>query len=40
MGVTLDAAGYVYQIAPGTRLGVYQMLSTVAGGEVISSDAY
>ncbi len=39
-GVTLDSAGYVYQIAPGTRLGVYQMLSTCAGGEVISSDQY
>jgi prepilin-type N-terminal cleavage/methylation domain-containing protein/prepilin-type processing-associated H-X9-DG protein len=39
-GVTLDAAGYVYQIAPGTQLGVYQKLSTVAGGEVVSSDSY
>ena len=39
-GVTLDSAGYVYQIAPGTQLGVYQMLSTAAGGEVVSSDQY
>ena len=39
-GVTLDAAGYVYQLAPGTQLGTYQALSTRAGGEVISSDAY
>jgi prepilin-type N-terminal cleavage/methylation domain-containing protein/prepilin-type processing-associated H-X9-DG protein len=39
-GVTLDSAGYVYQIATGTRLGVYQQLSTLAGGEVISSDQY
>jgi prepilin-type processing-associated H-X9-DG protein len=39
-GVTLDAAGYVYQIAPGTQLGVYQALSTCAGGEVVSADQY
>ena len=39
-GVTLDSAGYVYQMAPGTQLGVYQKLSTVAGGEVVSSDSY
>jgi prepilin-type processing-associated H-X9-DG protein len=29
-----------YVLAPGTRLGVYQALSTRAGGEVISADAY
>jgi prepilin-type processing-associated H-X9-DG protein len=40
MGVTLDSQGYVYQMAPGTQLGVYQKLSTVAGGEVVSSDSY
>ena len=39
-GVTLDASGYVYQIAPGTQLGTYQALSTIAGGEVTSSDQY
>jgi prepilin-type N-terminal cleavage/methylation domain-containing protein/prepilin-type processing-associated H-X9-DG protein len=39
-GVTLDSAGYVYQMAPGTQIGTYQALSTRAGGEVISSDAY
>jgi prepilin-type N-terminal cleavage/methylation domain-containing protein/prepilin-type processing-associated H-X9-DG protein len=39
-GVSLDAAGYVYQMAPGTQLGVYQALSTRAGGEVVGSDAY
>ena len=39
-GVTLDAAGLVYQLAPGTQLGVYQALSTRAGGEVVSADAY
>jgi prepilin-type N-terminal cleavage/methylation domain-containing protein/prepilin-type processing-associated H-X9-DG protein len=39
-GVTLDSAGFVYQILPGTQLGVYQMLSTAAGGEVVSADQY
>jgi hypothetical protein len=27
-------------LAPGTRYGVYQMLSTRNGGEVVSSDQY
>jgi prepilin-type processing-associated H-X9-DG protein len=40
LGVTLDSAGYVYQMAPGTKLGVYQQLSTKAGGEVVSADSY
>jgi prepilin-type N-terminal cleavage/methylation domain-containing protein/prepilin-type processing-associated H-X9-DG protein len=40
LGVTLDSAGYVYSIAAGTKLGVYQMLSTIAGGEVVSADSY
>jgi prepilin-type N-terminal cleavage/methylation domain-containing protein/prepilin-type processing-associated H-X9-DG protein len=40
LGVTLDAAGFVYQIAPGTQIGTYQALSTAAGGEVVSSDSY
>jgi len=39
-GVTLDSAGYVDQLAPGTRIGVSQALSTKAGGEVISADVY
>jgi prepilin-type processing-associated H-X9-DG protein len=30
----------LYTILPGTRLGVYQALSTRSGGEVISSDSY
>jgi prepilin-type processing-associated H-X9-DG protein len=34
-----DNAG-VQTLGPGTRYGVYQALSTRAGGEVISSDAY
>jgi prepilin-type N-terminal cleavage/methylation domain-containing protein/prepilin-type processing-associated H-X9-DG protein len=38
LGVT-DNAG-VYTIAPGTYMGVYQQLSTRAGGEVLSSDQY
>jgi prepilin-type N-terminal cleavage/methylation domain-containing protein/prepilin-type processing-associated H-X9-DG protein len=37
-GVT-DSNGYLI-VAPGTQLGVYQMLSTRNGGEVISSDSY
>jgi prepilin-type N-terminal cleavage/methylation domain-containing protein/prepilin-type processing-associated H-X9-DG protein len=38
MGVS-DNSG-VQVLAPGTQLGVYQKLSTRAGGEVISSDSY
>jgi prepilin-type processing-associated H-X9-DG protein len=30
----------LWQTAPGTRFGVYQALSTRAGGEVISADSY
>jgi prepilin-type processing-associated H-X9-DG protein len=30
----------IWQIAPGTKLGVYQALATRAGGEITSSDAY
>jgi prepilin-type N-terminal cleavage/methylation domain-containing protein/prepilin-type processing-associated H-X9-DG protein len=30
----------LYTLLPGTRLGVYQALSTRSGGEVISSDSY
>jgi prepilin-type N-terminal cleavage/methylation domain-containing protein/prepilin-type processing-associated H-X9-DG protein len=40
VGVSLDAAGLVFQLAPGTQIGVYQALSTRAGGEVTSSDQY
>jgi prepilin-type processing-associated H-X9-DG protein len=35
----IDNSG-VYTLAPGTQMGVYQMLSTCAGGEVIGSDQY
>jgi prepilin-type N-terminal cleavage/methylation domain-containing protein/prepilin-type processing-associated H-X9-DG protein len=37
-GVTYS--GGIYSLAPGTRLGVYQQLSTRAGNEVVSSDSY
>jgi prepilin-type N-terminal cleavage/methylation domain-containing protein/prepilin-type processing-associated H-X9-DG protein len=37
-GVTDNSGTQV--IAPGTQMGVYQALSTKAGGEVISADAY
>ncbi len=30
----------LYSFLPGTQLGVWQALSTRAGGEVISSDSY
>jgi len=39
IGVTYDA-NFTWSLAAGTRLGVYQQLSTISGGEVISSDAY
>jgi prepilin-type N-terminal cleavage/methylation domain-containing protein/prepilin-type processing-associated H-X9-DG protein len=41
-GVTVTGASpvQIYQMGPGTQLGVYQMLSTRAGGEVVSSDQY
>ncbi len=38
IGVT--SANGVYTLAPGTKVGVYQSLSTRAGNEVISSDQY
>ena len=40
-GATPDSSTcFCWVIAPGTQFGVYQKLSTVAGGEVVSSDAY
>ena len=39
IGLSLGSAG-LYVVAPGTRFGVYQALSTRAGGEVLSSDTY
>jgi prepilin-type processing-associated H-X9-DG protein len=38
IGVTDNKPGFV--LAPGTKVGVYQSLSTRAGNEVISSDQY
>jgi prepilin-type N-terminal cleavage/methylation domain-containing protein/prepilin-type processing-associated H-X9-DG protein len=37
-GVSL--ASFVYTVAPGSFIGVWQQLSTRSGGEVISADAY
>ena len=41
-GVTIVGTSpvQIYQMGPGTQLGVYQMLSTRAGGEVVSADQY
>ncbi len=42
-GVTYTTGGaniYLFTLAPGTQLGVYQKLSTRNGGEIISADAY
>jgi prepilin-type N-terminal cleavage/methylation domain-containing protein/prepilin-type processing-associated H-X9-DG protein len=38
-GISFDSNGLVH-VAPGTRFGVYQALSTRSGGEVISADSY
>jgi prepilin-type processing-associated H-X9-DG protein len=38
-GATFNSATYVYSFGM-AQLGVYQQLSTRAGGEVISSDSY
>jgi prepilin-type N-terminal cleavage/methylation domain-containing protein/prepilin-type processing-associated H-X9-DG protein len=41
-GVTMTVSNgdYIYVMAPNTKLGVYQKLSTRAGGEVIDSNSY
>jgi prepilin-type N-terminal cleavage/methylation domain-containing protein/prepilin-type processing-associated H-X9-DG protein len=39
IGLTGDP-GTPYQLAPGRRFGIYQALSTRAGGEVLSADSY
>jgi prepilin-type processing-associated H-X9-DG protein len=39
LGVSEDHQG-IFHVKPGTRLGVYQMLSTRAGNESISADSY
>ena len=38
LGVSLTS--FVYSIAPGSYIGVWQQLSTRSGGEVVSADAY
>jgi prepilin-type processing-associated H-X9-DG protein len=38
VGVTYT--NYIFSAAPGTQFGIYQALSTRAGGEVISADQY
>jgi prepilin-type N-terminal cleavage/methylation domain-containing protein/prepilin-type processing-associated H-X9-DG protein len=40
IGVTFNSATGRFQMAPGARFGVYQALSTRAGGEALSSDQY
>jgi prepilin-type N-terminal cleavage/methylation domain-containing protein len=39
LGVSEDDRGF-FHMKPGTRLGIYQMLSTRGGGESISADSY
>jgi prepilin-type N-terminal cleavage/methylation domain-containing protein/prepilin-type processing-associated H-X9-DG protein len=39
LGVSEDNQGF-FQVKPGTRLGIYQMLSTRAGNELIAADSY
>jgi prepilin-type N-terminal cleavage/methylation domain-containing protein/prepilin-type processing-associated H-X9-DG protein len=39
LGVSEDNQG-IFHVKPGTRLGIYQMLSTRAGNESISADSY
>jgi len=39
IGVTANANA-TWTMAPGTRMGTYQQLSTISGGEVISADSY
>jgi prepilin-type N-terminal cleavage/methylation domain-containing protein/prepilin-type processing-associated H-X9-DG protein len=39
LGVSEDNQG-IFHVKPGTRLGIYQMLSTRAGNELIAADSY
>jgi prepilin-type N-terminal cleavage/methylation domain-containing protein/prepilin-type processing-associated H-X9-DG protein len=39
-GVSYNMNNGLYTVAVGTQIGVYQQLSTRAGGEVVSADAY
>jgi prepilin-type processing-associated H-X9-DG protein len=41
IGVTMESSScFCWVVAPGTQFGLYQKLSTVAGGEIVSSDQY
>ena len=40
VGVNYDSTSKLYTIVPGTKIGVYQALSSRNGGEVISADQY
>jgi prepilin-type N-terminal cleavage/methylation domain-containing protein/prepilin-type processing-associated H-X9-DG protein len=40
LGVSYNSGNGIYTLAPGTQMGVFQKLSTRAGGEVVSSDSY
>ena len=40
VGVSRTSPNLIYQTLPNIRLPIYQALSTRAGGELISSDAY
>jgi prepilin-type N-terminal cleavage/methylation domain-containing protein/prepilin-type processing-associated H-X9-DG protein len=39
-GISYDATNILYTTLPGCQFGVYQALSTRAGGEVLSADSY
>src|SRR5262249_31439394 len=39
LGVSEDGQGF-FRVKPGTRMGIYQMLSTRAGNEAIAADSY
>jgi prepilin-type N-terminal cleavage/methylation domain-containing protein/prepilin-type processing-associated H-X9-DG protein len=40
LGVTKQGASSVFVVAPGTKVGVWQALASIKGGEVISADQY
>jgi prepilin-type N-terminal cleavage/methylation domain-containing protein/prepilin-type processing-associated H-X9-DG protein len=40
MPLGVSVANFIYALAPGTQIGVWQQLSTRSGGEVVSSDSY
>jgi prepilin-type processing-associated H-X9-DG protein len=40
LGVVYDSTNRLYSLTAGSKVGVYQALSTRAGGEVLSADQY